>query len=129
MKTSSNIAEKITFLVIGGGIGAVLALLFAPKAGEEFRAEIADATRKGIDKTEEFAAKVNDKVRTTYTGTKAKATDLIDAAKEKIDHATTALKTATPKLSTGIHEGSEEVFGPLENGPIDRKSTSNAKIY
>jgi len=28
-----SISNKLTYLLIGGGIGAVLALLFAPKSG------------------------------------------------------------------------------------------------
>ena len=45
-----SISNKLTYLLIGGGIGAVLALLFAPKSGQELRGDIADATRKGIDR-------------------------------------------------------------------------------
>jgi len=36
-------------LAVGAGIGALLALIFAPKAGSELRSAIADATRKGLD--------------------------------------------------------------------------------
>ena len=39
-------------------IGAVLALLFAPKSGQELRGDIAVATRKGIDRTRETASQV-----------------------------------------------------------------------
>src|ERR1044072_8172879 len=45
-----SISNKLTYLLIGGGIGAILALLFAPKSGQELRGDIADATRKGIDR-------------------------------------------------------------------------------
>ncbi len=38
---SRNVGQKLTFLVIGGGIGAALALLFAPKSGSELRSDIA----------------------------------------------------------------------------------------
>ena len=44
-----SVSTKLTFFLVGAGIGAVLALLFAPKSGEELRNDIADATRKGID--------------------------------------------------------------------------------
>ena len=48
-----SISTKLTYFLVGAGIGAVLALLFAPKSGEELRSDIADATRKGIDKSKE----------------------------------------------------------------------------
>lgn len=68
----SNIETKIAYLIIGGGIGAVLALLFAPKAGEELRSDIADATRKGINKTEEIASQLSETAQTVYADTKTK---------------------------------------------------------
>ncbi len=52
---SDNISTRLTYLLIGGGIGAILALLFAPKSGQELRNDIADATRKGIDRSREAA--------------------------------------------------------------------------
>ena len=47
----SDVQTRLTYLLIGGGIGAILALLFAPKAGSELRGDIADVTRKGIDQS------------------------------------------------------------------------------
>ena len=32
-----SVSTKLTFFLVGAGIGAVLALLFAPKSGEELR--------------------------------------------------------------------------------------------
>ncbi len=40
-------SSKFTYLLVGLGIGAALALLFAPKTGEETRDLIADKTRDG----------------------------------------------------------------------------------
>ena len=39
-------AQKMLFLLIGGGIGATVALLFAPKSGTELRGDIADTAIK-----------------------------------------------------------------------------------
>ena len=50
-----NVRDGLTFLLVGGGIGAVLALLFAPKSGREMRSEIADASRRNYDLTVEKA--------------------------------------------------------------------------
>src|SRR5689334_10109815 len=38
----NRVMQKAKYFVIGGGVGAVLALLFAPKPGREFRSDIAD---------------------------------------------------------------------------------------
>ena len=40
-REDANASTKLTYLLIGGGIGAVIALLFAPKSGQELRGDIA----------------------------------------------------------------------------------------
>ncbi|MDQ3747593.1 MAG: YtxH domain-containing protein, partial [Acidobacteriota bacterium] len=57
-REETSATTKLTYLLVGGGIGAILALLFAPKTGEELRGDIADVTRKGIEKGKETATLV-----------------------------------------------------------------------
>ena len=47
-------------VVVGGLIGSVSALLFAPKSGRELRGDIAAGTRQVTDKTQELAARVGE---------------------------------------------------------------------
>lgn len=67
-----NAGNKLVYLLIGGGIGAILALLFAPKSGQELRGDIADATRKGIDRSREAAA-----------GSSARAGDYYESTRDR----------------------------------------------
>jgi gas vesicle protein len=60
----------------------VLALLFAPKSGEELRNDIADATRKGLDKSKEAAQQIGAKAGEYYETGRAKAGELYDTARE-----------------------------------------------
>ena len=80
--SGDNISTKLTFFLVGAGIGAVLALLFAPKSGEELRNDIADATRKGIDKSREAAQQIGAKATEYYDTGKQKAGEYYDAARE-----------------------------------------------
>ena len=79
-----NISNKLTYLLIGGGIGAVLALLFAPKSGHELRGDIADATRKGIDRSREAAQQLGDRAGEYYEATRGRAADLYSQAAERV---------------------------------------------
>ena len=45
-REDSSVSTKLTYLIIGGGIGAVIALLFAPKSGKELREDIATLIAK-----------------------------------------------------------------------------------
>jgi gas vesicle protein len=107
-----NISTRLTYLLIGGGIGAVIALLFAPKSGQELRGDIADATRKGIDRSreaaqqfgeraEEYYEQTRDRATELYSQAADKASDLYSTAAEKVTEvAQTARDTASRKTST-----------------------------
>lgn len=97
-------ANGLTYLLIGGGIGAALALLFAPKAGSELRTNIADVTRKGYDVTLEKASDL-----------KAKSTELVEVAKEK---AAAVYDFASNKLNTGV-DAAEEVVNQASKTVAD----------
>lgn len=79
-----SISNKLTYLLIGGGIGAVLALLFAPKSGQELRGDIADATRKGIDRSREAAQQIGDRAGEYYEATRGRAAELYSQAAERV---------------------------------------------
>ena len=78
----SDVSTRLTYLLIGGGIGAIIALLFAPKSGTELRGDIADVTRKGIDKTREGARYVGDRAGDYYGTVREKAGDWVGSARE-----------------------------------------------
>jgi gas vesicle protein len=80
--SGDSVSTKLTFFLVGAGIGAVLALLFAPKSGEELRNDIADATRKGIDKSKEAAQQLGAKATEYYDATRQKAGEVYDSARE-----------------------------------------------
>ena len=82
-KGDSNTTTKLTYLLIGGGIGAVVALLFAPKSGIELREDIADATRKGIEKGKETASQLQERAGEYYEVGRERASEIYQTAQEK----------------------------------------------
>ena len=58
--------SNLMYLLIGGGIGASLALLFAPKSGAEFRRDISDVAHRSYDETVELAGKLKDQSAQLY---------------------------------------------------------------
>ena len=101
MGNDDNISTRLTYLLIGGGIGAVLALLFAPKSGQELRSDIADATRKGIDRSREAAQQLSDRAGEYYENTRDRAAELYSQAAGRVGEvANTARETASRKSAT-----------------------------
>ena len=110
-REEASATTKLTYLLIGGGIGAALALLFAPKSGHELRGDIADATRKGIEKGKETATHLQEAAGDYYEVSREKANELYQSAQdragaigEKAKEA--AANTANP-FSAAIEAGKE----------------------
>jgi gas vesicle protein len=98
---SDNISARLTYLLIGGGIGAILALLFAPKSGQELRGDIADATRKGVDKSREAARELGQRAGEYYEVTRDRASELYSTATDRVtDVAQKAREAATGQIGT-----------------------------
>src|SRR5688500_4808228 len=99
--SGENISTRLTYLLIGGGIGAILALLFAPKSGHELRGDIKDATKKGIDRSREAAQQLGDRAGEYYEATRGRAAELYSQAAERggaVAH--TAREAATRQTGT-----------------------------
>jgi gas vesicle protein len=82
-REENSASTKLTYLLIGGGIGAILALLFAPKSGQELREDIADATRKGLEKGKETATQLQERAGEYYEVSREKANELYQTAQDK----------------------------------------------
>ncbi len=77
-----GLSTQLTCFVLGGTIGAIIALLLAPKSGRELRGDIADATRKGVDRTRETATQLGSKAGEYYDVAANKAGEFAGAARE-----------------------------------------------
>ncbi|MBV9958380.1 MAG: YtxH domain-containing protein [Acidobacteria bacterium] len=129
-RDGGDVSTRLTYLLIGGGIGAILALLFAPKSGQELRGDIADATRKGIDRTREAATQVGARAGEYYEVGRERATDLYNTAAGKAgeiaDAAREAARSKGGQLSAAIEAGKQayteekrktETSGMIGSGP------------
>jgi len=95
----ASVTTKLTYLIIGGTIGAVVALLFAPKSGVELRGDIADATKKGIEKSKEAAAQIQERAGEYYEVGKERAGDLYATGKEKAGQFSEKARSAAARTS------------------------------
>ena len=127
---SDNISTRLTYLLIGGGIGAILALLFAPKSGQELRGDIADATRKGIDKSREAAQELGQRAGEYYEVTRDRAAEFYSTASDRVGDVAQKAREAVARqigtVSAAIEAGKKayqeekrktEMSGRIEAAP------------
>ncbi len=120
MNNQSNDGYSKGFLfgaLIGGAVGAITALLFAPKSGRELRADIAEKSGEICEKSKDYiqtvGATVGEKATEYYGDGKEKAAQIIDAAKRQAE---------------GIIAGAEKVFSDAKNKTMDAKDVITDKV-
>lgn len=140
-RDESSVSTKLTYLLIGGGIGAVIALLFAPKSGVELREDIADATRKGIEKSKETAAQLQERAGEYYEVGRERAGELYQTGKERATELTEKAKSAAARganpFTAAVEAGKEAYVAEKRRNesksitegrpsyPVDEPSESN----
>src|SRR6202049_4427543 len=68
---SDNVGSKVSFFLVGLGIGALVGILFAPKSGEETREFLADKAEEGREYAQRKARELRER-----------AEDLVDRGKQ-----------------------------------------------
>ncbi len=119
-REDANVSTKLTYLLIGGGIGAVIALLFAPKSGHELRGDIADATRKGIEKGKETASHLQERAGEYYEVGRERASEYLHTAQEKAgeiaEKARSAAATTANPFTAAVEAGKEAYVAEKRKG-------------
>jgi gas vesicle protein len=140
-RDNSSASTKLTYLLIGGGIGAVIALLFAPKSGQELRGDIADATRKGIEKGKETATQLQERAGEYYEVGRERASELYETGREKASELTEKARSAAARganpFTAAVEAGKEAYVAEKRKNeaksitegrpsyPVDEPSESN----
>ena len=86
-----NVATKVSYFVAGLGIGAAVALLFAPQSGEDTRKQIAEKAKDGTDfvaaKSREIRKHAEDLVdqgKHLVSKQKARLADVLESGKQSV---------------------------------------------
>lgn len=110
-----NGANKLAYFLIGFGFGAVTALLFAPKSGRELREEIAETTRKGVDKASETYQTTRERAKELAATGREKATGAIEEAKERVSGERSRLSAAIDAGKQAYREEKQKVLERSES--------------
>ena len=98
----SDLSKQTMCFIMGGAVGALVALLLAPKSGRELRTDLADVTRKGVDRTRETAAVARERAGEYYGVASQRAGELAgtvrEAASRRGEHLSAAIDAASAPI-------------------------------
>jgi gas vesicle protein len=75
-------SNKYTTFAVGIGVGAVLALLFAPSSGEETRDYISNSVKKGVDDITSTGKRWTRRAQDAVSDVKANVVGAVEAGQE-----------------------------------------------
>ncbi len=78
----NNWSNKYITFAVGFGVGAVLALLFAPSSGEETRDYISSSVRKGMDNAASTGKRWRRRAQETVDDVKASVAGAVEAGQK-----------------------------------------------
>lgn len=106
---AARFRDGLIYFVAGAGIGAAVALLFAPKSGSELRGDIADAARKGYDATLEKANDLKEQSGDVLQTAKDKAEAVYDFASGKLASGSNAVSHVVSSTTGAVSDAIERL--------------------
>jgi gas vesicle protein len=99
---SENNSDLLKGLFIGGFIGVVLGILYAPKSGKETREDIARTTEDLLSKGKEEYEKAVERSKAAYEAAVKRLKGLEISAKEKVEE-------VESKVNEFAHQGADAI--------------------
>ena len=90
--TKSNVGTAVTFLMIGVGAGALIALMLAPKTGKQMRKDLRKRYDDARDTLQDWSEEAIDRVNDIADKSSDWADELRDLAREKAAPIAKAIK-------------------------------------
>jgi gas vesicle protein len=109
-------------LLLGVLIGAGVALLFAPRSGEETRTEIKRRARRARDTVEGVAHGVTDQVADTFESARTRVEEQIESARAALEFK----KQQVARAMEAGREAAHQARGDLERRLAETKAAYNA---
>lgn len=85
MDKNTNTGSFFMGVLIGGAVGAVVALLLAPKSGKELRRDIAETGEDLLDKASTMIGKQEEQVNDTVNEGRIRAQRIVTSARQQAE--------------------------------------------
>ncbi|MFZ0388963.1 MAG: YtxH domain-containing protein [Calditrichia bacterium] len=113
---NGNSGEFLKGIFIGGIIGSVVAILYAPKSGRETRDDLNRRANDLMEKGKQELDTAVDKSKRSYESAVTRLHELEEMAKKKIDEVEAQLHELTSKSKRAVDDGRYRVKKAFEAG-------------
>jgi gas vesicle protein len=113
---SEKSCDLLKGLFIGGLIGVVLGVLYAPKSGKETREDIARTTEDLLSRGKEEYEKAVEKSKTAYEAAVKRLKDLELSAKEKVHEVEGKVSEFAQHSAETIQDNKNRLKGAIDAG-------------
>jgi len=113
---SDRAGDFLKGLLIGGVIGAVVGILYAPKSGRETREEIGRKAEELMAKAKEEYEQALEKSRKTYETAVSRLKKLEESAREKVGELETKAGTMVEKGKESLEDNKSRLKRAIDAG-------------
>jgi gas vesicle protein len=104
--------------LIGGAVGSLIALLYAPKEGKQLRTDISEKTKEIIEEGKNTTEQV-------WTDTKEKIGNIMDGANELLNKAKILVTDETKRVKDAVKTGFQKYNDEIKPEGIEDSSISS----
>ncbi len=115
----AGVGSNLLYLLVGSGIGAAVALLFAPKPGRELRQDASDAMKQGMETANKTVAQLKETADGYYQKAQEKASQIYQVAFKAVSDGTEEAKD----LVGQAENAAQDLLGEETSANTDQSST------
>jgi gas vesicle protein len=117
-------ASGFSWFVAGLGLGALIGVLYAPKAGKEMREDVASNAREGAQYLKQRSQETADQISNLVEKGKSQVSEYVGQGKEYIDRGRSQVEQAVYQGRGFVQQQKEKVAAAVDAGKQAYQSTT-----
>ncbi len=129
MSDENQGGSGFSWFVAGLGLGALIGVLYAPKAGRELREDVANNARDGAEYLKQRSRETADHVSTLVERGKSQVNDYVDQGREYIDRGRSQVNQAVAQGRDFVQQQKEKVAAAVDAGKQAYATTTTTEPF
>jgi gas vesicle protein len=127
MAEETQSSSGFSWFLAGLGIGALIGVLYAPKAGKETREDLANSAREGSEYLRQRSREAADQINQIVDRSKLQVSEYVDRGKEYIDRSRAQWDDFVAQGRQFVSDQADKVSAAVDAGKEAYRHTSAAE--